>query len=67
MPAADTVLSNLEHGVSQAIAAEREFGLDDDVLTTDVEEEAKTACERRRPDEFEYQSMLEAFAGGETA
>lgn len=50
-----------------AIAAEREYGSDADVLAVDVEPEAKAAWERRRADELEYQAGLSAFAGSETA
>lgn len=48
-----------------AVAAEREYGSDVDVLAIDVEADAKAAYERRRADELEYQTGLGAF--GETA
>ena len=50
-----------------AITAEREYGSDVDVLAIYVEHEAKAAYMRRRADELEYQSGLEAFTGSETA
>lgn len=48
-----------------AVAAERLYGDDADVLCVDLEPEAKAAWGRRRADELEYQSGLAAFAAME--
>lgn len=65
--AGDRVIVPCAGTAPAAIAAEREYGSDADVLAIDVEAEAKAAYERRRADELEYQAGLATFAGGETA
>ena len=60
--AGDRVIVPCAGTAPAAIAAEREYGSDADVLAIDIEPEAKAAYERRRADELEYQSGLEAFA-----
>ncbi|AEH39518.1 hypothetical protein [Halopiger xanaduensis] len=63
--AGDRVIVPCAGTAPAAIAAEREYGSDVDVLAIDVEPEAREAYQRRRTDELEYQSGLGMF--GKTA